>query len=73
MIIPEWKRVLRRAWSIRLAVIAGVFSGAEGVLPLFTDSVPRGVFAALSVVFGIGSVVSRFIMQKSLRVRHGDD
>lgn len=64
--IPNWKKVLRHAWSIRLAIVAGIFSSIEGVLPLITESVPRGIFAALSVFFGMGAVISRFIMQRTL-------
>ena len=70
MIIEDWKKVLKHAWSVRLAILSGTFSAAEGVLPLFTDSVPRGAFACLSVVCGVGAAVSRFIVQKAL---HGDD
>lgn len=72
MIIPEWKRVLRHAWSVRLALLAGFFSGVEGVLPLFTDKFPRGLFALLSMFFGMASAVARLILQKKMR-NYGDD
>lgn len=73
MIIPEWKRVLKHAWSVRLALLAGFFSGVEGVLPLFTDKFPRGIFALLSMFFGMGSAVARLILQKKMRTNGDDD
>ena len=38
---PNWREIFKKAWSIRLGVLAGLFSGAEVVLPLFVDSLPR--------------------------------
>lgn len=66
-LIPEYKRVLKRAWSIRWATLSGVFGGAEAFLPLFSDAIPRGLFAILAVLTSLGTVLSRLIMQKELR------
>lgn len=68
-LIVEWKHVLRHAWSLRLAAIAGLFSGAEAILPLFVDAVPRGVFAGLSMIAALGSSVSRVIDQPKMERR----
>lgn len=43
----DWKRFMRYAWSLRLSAIAGLLSGVSAILPLFVDSIPRGVFAGL--------------------------
>ena len=59
----DWRRILRKAWSIRLAALAGLFSGAEVILPLFADAVPRNVFALLSFVAVVGAVVARLVAQ----------
>lgn len=59
----NWKAILRKAWSIRLGVLAGLFSGLEVILPLFADSVPRNVFAVLSMVTVLGAVVARLLAQ----------
>lgn len=72
MIIEDWKRVLKHAWSVRLTLISSVFSGAEVILPWYTDSVPRGRMALLSMVVAIGAGVSRLLAQKELR-KNGDD
>ena len=60
---PNWREIFRKAWSIRLGVLAGLFSGAEIVLPLFADAFPRNVFALLSMLTVMGAVVARLISQ----------
>lgn len=66
-LIPDWRRILRRAWSVRLAIIAGLFSGAEVVLPLFVESLPRGAFAGLALLFSVGGIVARTVAQPRMR------
>jgi hypothetical protein len=60
---PNWREIFRKAWSIRLGLLAGLFSGAEVVLPLFMDEIPRNMFAALSFVAVMGALVARLIAQ----------
>ena len=60
---PNWKDIFRKAWSIRLGVLAGLFSAAEVILPLFMHSMPRHIFAALSFVAVMGAVVARLVAQ----------
>lgn len=64
-LVYDWKHILKRAWSLRLIVLAFAFEGAELVLPLFVDLLPRGWFAGLSLVALAGSVAARFIQQKN--------
>ena len=64
--LNDWQEVLRRAWSIRLMVLAGLLSGVEVVLPLFADALPRGVFAAASGVVVMLAFVARLIAQRGL-------
>jgi hypothetical protein len=59
----DWQQVARKAWSIRLGVLAGLFSGAEVILPLFADVVPRNTFAALSFIAVVGAVIARLVAQ----------
>lgn len=60
------KLILKRAWSVRFTVLAGLFSTAEAVVPVFVDTLPRGMFVALSGVSIIGAMVSRVIAQEDL-------
>lgn len=68
----DWNRVLKRAWSVRLILIAGFFSGLEAlvqVVSLFVDQwpVPRGAFAILSFVAANGAFVTRLMAQKDMK------
>lgn len=65
-IIPNWREVLKWAWSIRLAALAAVLSGVEIVLPFFVESFPRGAFAALSFVSTVGAFIARFVAQQGI-------
>ena len=62
----NWRDILRKAWSIRLMILAGALSAAEVVLPLFADVMPRGAFAGLSAITVTAAFVSRLIAQKDL-------
>ena len=62
-LIRDWQRVLRYGWSIRLILLAALLSGAEIVLPLFVESIPRNLFAALSMLVTAGAFVARIVSQ----------
>lgn len=66
-ILDDWKTILKKAWSIRLMLMAGILSGIEVVLPLFIDTFPRGVFAVLSILFTGAAFVARIMAQKVFR------
>lgn len=61
---PDWKHILRRAWSVRLMVLAGLLSAVEVALPFFENSIPRGLFAAVSGLVVGAAFVARLIAQK---------
>jgi hypothetical protein len=63
-LIPDWQHVLRKAWSLKLMVLAGVLSGVEIILPMFSDSIPRGIFAALSAAATASAFVARLLAQR---------
>lgn len=66
-LIEDWRRVLRRAWSIRLVLLGAALSGVEVFLPLFSDAVPRSLFALLSIAACVGGAVARLVAQKEFR------
>lgn len=63
-LIPEWRRVLNRAWSVKFSLGAGVLGAAEVVLPIFSDAIPRGLFASLSAVVAMLTPLMRVMKQK---------
>lgn len=62
-LVDDWRSVLRKAWSVRLIILAGALSGAEVVLPMFQDAIPRGVFASLSGLVTAAALFARVIAQ----------
>ncbi len=65
-LIYDWKRVLTKAWSIRLMILAGVLSALEVVLPLYQDKFPRKIFALASFIVTIFAVVARLYAQPKM-------
>ena len=65
-LIPDWRLILKKAWSIRLIALAAVLSGAEVVLPMFGDMFSRGIFAGLSFAVVIGAMIARVCAQKDM-------
>jgi hypothetical protein len=65
-LIDDWCAVLKKAWSIRLMVLAAILSGAEIVLPLFSESIPQHLFAGLSFVTVAAAFVARLVAQEGL-------
>jgi hypothetical protein len=67
VLLEDWRRIARRAWSIRLSIVAAAFTAAEVVVPLFGDVLPRGVFVLLAFIASIGATVARLVAQPEVR------
>lgn len=63
-LVPNWRWILQRAWSIRLMILAAALSFAEVVVPIVFIDMPRGPFAALSGLVTAAAFVARLIAQK---------
>jgi len=63
----DWRAILRRAWSMRLAALAGVLSGVEAVLPFYSEAIPRGLFAVLALLASTGAMVARVVAQRNMK------
>ncbi len=63
---PNWKTILRKGWSIRFMLVAGLLSGCEVALPVFADQIPRTTFALLSFLAVGGAFISRLVAQEGL-------
>lgn len=64
--VSNWREVLRKAWSVRLLVLAGLFSALEVVVPLFADAFPRNTFAVLSGITTAAALIARVMMQRNM-------
>jgi len=63
----NWRTLLRKAWSVRLMVLAFLLTMAEVMLPFFSDAVPPKLFAVLSGLAVAGAFVSRLVAQKDMQ------
>jgi len=45
-------------------LLAGLFTSAEAVLPFFSDSIPRGLFAILTFISVTIGMIMRVVAQK---------
>ncbi len=68
VVISNWKAVLKHAWSIRLMILAALFSGLEVGLPLIDGlyDIPPGIFAALSTFATAAAFAARFFVQSKV-------
>jgi hypothetical protein len=65
-LIPDWRQVLKRAWSIRFMLLAALLSGAEVALPFLGDFIAPGLLAALSAVTVSAAFVARLLAQRNM-------
>lgn len=63
-LLNDWKHILLKAWSIRLTILAGLLSAMEVILPLFMDTMPRGIFSILTLIAVAGAFIARLTAQK---------
>lgn len=66
-LLPNWRAVLLRAWSIKFMLAAALFSGLEVALPLMRDVFPLdpGGFAALAFITTAAAFISRLVAQRN--------
>lgn len=72
-LLSNWRRVLRRAWSMRLMLLAGLLTGCEAVItavgvenvPMLRD-VPASARALLILLVIGGAFVARLVAQKEM-------
>jgi len=62
----NWRELVRRTWSIRFIVLAGILSGCEVALPLLGHKIEPGIFAGLSMFFTAAAFIARLVVQKDL-------
>ena len=69
----NWLLILKRAWSMRLAILSAISAAISAVLPLFDQS--GSEFAILSTVLAVCAALSRIIVQPVLRaeMRQAED
>ena len=66
-VISKWRKVLRRAWSVRLMLLAAALTGIEAVLPFFMPHEPSIGYALLTFFVVCGALVARFVAQDDIQ------
>lgn len=68
-LIQDAKTVLTKAWSVRFAILAALFSGLEAlslVLPYLDGIFPPHALAGLGALAAIGAVGARVVAQPDM-------
>lgn len=63
---PNWREILRKAWSIRFGVLATIFTVMQVIVPIYSDALPRDLFAVLTGVATVGVIVARLVWQQEV-------
>lgn len=66
-LITDWKRVLRRAWSVKFSLLATALTGVAAALPVFMDRVPPTWFLLLCTLVPLAAAVARLVDQPRMR------
>lgn len=67
--VQNWRLILKRAWSVRLILLAALLSGLEVMLPLIGYRLPISEWAqaVLLLLITAGAFVARFVAQDKIR------
>lgn len=65
-LIDEWKTVLHRSWSNRLAALTALLAFLQAVVPSMAGVIPDRTFAWLSGITAILTIVARLIAQPEM-------
>jgi hypothetical protein len=73
-LLPDWKDVLKRAWSVKFLTLAAVVSGCETVLQVAGNAfLPAGVASAIVGVLAALGILARVLAQHEAEEIAGDD
>lgn len=66
-LVDDFRGVLRRAWSVRLALVSAVLSAAEVLLGLVMPDHPPLWLAGLASAVALAAALARIVAQPALR------
>lgn len=69
-LIDDWKTIVKKAWSVRLLLLAGLMSGIEVMVqvlePSLSADLPKGLFASISGLVTAAALVARVLAQNGV-------
>lgn len=65
-LLPDWKAVLKKAWSVKMLTAIAVLSAVETMFSLVADEtlVPQPLSAAIKGVLAAAGILLRVLAQK---------
>ncbi len=66
MLLPNWREVLTRAWSMRLLALSILLGAIDLALPYLEGllPIPQGSFVMLILVTNVAAAVARLVAQR---------
>lgn len=67
-LVPQWRAVLTRAWSVLLLYLVMAISGLEALVSFFGHAIPGPLWLRAGLIFGISAagVYARIVLQPRL-------
>lgn len=62
-LLDDWRRVLRKAWSFKLAILSAVLCAAEVGVQLFAAVRPAPWLAMLAALTSLAAGIARIVAQ----------
>ena len=62
-LVAGWRRILRRAWSVRVALLGTALSGLYLAWPAFQDTLPPIAFAGVAMALNLAMFILRLMRQ----------
>ncbi len=65
-LIDNAGQILRKAWSVKMALLTTLFATLEVLLPVLNTAIPPGTMATLAAFTSIGTTVVRVLKQNGI-------
>lgn len=61
-LIPDWRKLWLKLWSVKLSLVAAFLSGLEVAFSVWIENKPA-IFAGIAFVLSLGAAVARIVAQ----------
>lgn len=62
----EWRQVMKKAWSFRLAILTAILSAAEVGVQILAAEKPSPYFAGAAAITGLLAAIARILSQAGM-------
>lgn len=62
-LLPDWQRIARRAWSVRLALLSAVLGSVEIGVQFLAATQPTPYFAMAAAFTSLAAALARIVAQ----------